>query len=399
MKIKNFRELENIDKKDFTQEEITKLISMGVIKKNDIDFNNFCFRYVGIICLSKTLLIIYPKYLKEYDKNKFKQILLVINKYKKNKKETSLFDDTDKELVDYDTLLIALDLIGIYFEHGIYTEECENIELNGQGDIYWDKTINEQSPIISDNIPIYFEIYTKKNMSNNNNICAILNEIIISNCSEEFKDILSILDIEPIFITTQKISDIGNIEYLINELKKELSNQFITWKQTVLENMIIYLKKIEFDKSFNNIKFMGTTNFNLVWEEVCRVVLNDVSNSYIINDTEIIKCIPKPKWNGIDSEKTLIPDVLVVEKDILHIYDAKYYDLSKTKPGIEDISKQFLYEKAFEKYFKKITNTFLMPLDEEEDREYGDITFDLFKNKKITVIQKSAQKIYDEYLK
>lgn len=398
MKIKIAKELESIDKKIFTQEEIKKLMSREVIK--EINDNIISFKYVGIICLSNTLLIIYPKYLKKYDKNKFKQILLVINKYKNKKNENILFDSEEEVVSDSSTLLIGLELMNIYLEYGIYNQDYENIEINGQGDVYWDKTINEQTPIISNNIPIYFETFTKKNILNNDDICSKLNKIIISNYSEEFKEIFYLLDIEPIILTTQKLEDIGDIEYLISILQKELLVQFITWKQKVLEIMIKYLKKVEINKSIKNIKFIGTSNYNLIWEDVCRVAMNDMTNSYTLNNKKIIEYIPKPKWNGIESKRTLIPDVLVVENGVLYIYDAKYYDLSNNnKPGIEDISKQFLYEKSFEKYFKEIKNTFLFPLDEDKDIEYGDITFELFENKKIRVIQKAAKKIYDEYLR
>lgn len=80
----------------------------------------------------------------------------------------------------------------------------------------------------------------------------------------------------------------------------------------------------------------------------------------------------KPQWNGIapggesfakQAEDTLIPDLI----SIVHaggdyqfiIFDAKYYDLQlepgkklRGQPGIESITKQYLYQLAYQPFVK-----------------------------------------------
>ena len=121
---------------------------------------------------------------------------------------------------------------------------------------------------------------------------------------------------------------------------------------------------------------------------------------------------------GIISDKvfsargTLIPDLITIKGNNFSIYDAKYYNIQlnekgiKHQPGIEDITKQYLYELAYKKFItlnnlKMIENAFLFPTDEIEEKEVGYATFDIFLGidlKEIKVIFKPCSKMFEKYL-
>lgn len=56
---------------------------------------------------------------------------------------------------------------------------------------------------------------------------------------------------------------------------KELNIQFNTRKQLVLKTLYSYIKHGEQLASVDGISFFGTNSFNLVWECVCKEILNN----------------------------------------------------------------------------------------------------------------------------
>ena len=45
-----------------------------------------------------------------------------------------------------------------YYEYGIYTNSEDIVEVNGEGEILWGKTIDESFALIEDNRPYYMEL-------------------------------------------------------------------------------------------------------------------------------------------------------------------------------------------------------------------------------------------------
>ena len=175
----------------------------------------------------------------------------------------------------------------------------------------------------------------------------------------------------------------------------------------------------------------GTNTFNLVWEDVCATVLDDqlhtplrqlpIPNPGIYaNDETLLTIIDKPLWNidgkDIRASKTLIPDtVTFLAKDnnrFLYIYDAKYYVIRQKdstisgQPGIESITKQFLYQQAYKKFMNdqeiiSARNCFLLPTEELDIVNKGTVTLEFLENlglEKIQVILLPVNEMYDKYL-
>lgn len=75
--------------------------------------------------------------------------------------------------------------------------------------------------------------------------------------------------------------------------------------------------------------------------------------------------------------------------DQFFILDAKYYNAQlapgvapKGQPGIESITKQYLYQLAYQKFitdheFKSVKNCFLMPTENQDVEDYGEASMEM----------------------
>ena len=418
--------------------ELEDLLDIDRIKieKGDILYR---FTYVGMISIEDNSFIIYPKYLKDetIEKErinnyiKLKEILKVIRKYNKSKEQEQFFLSDDNSS-NFNLITLVLELLEDYYQNGLYFNEERIIELNGEGEILWNKTINENIAYFnSSKKPIYLDFYTSNSQINEEDFFRRLHSYILTDSCQKVETLLNILDVEPVNISTQDLEDFGDANYILYRLNNEENRQFITRKKKVLEMLKVYILKKENSNKDNNISFVGVNSFNLVWEKVCSVVLNNSLNktlkelSLSHNDNRtLLEIIDKPKWrdrfSGNEYEKdTLKPDTVIVSNIAnkeLEIYDAKYYNIDfssegiKGQPGIGDITKQYLYELAYlKKGFNIIKNAFLMPVDNETETDIylGEVNLELFnillengyKLKPIEVILKPCSYMYQKYLK
>ena len=131
--------------------------------------------------------------------------------------------------------------------------------------------------------------------------------------------------------------------------------------------------------------------------------------------TKLINLIEKPFWSIIDKEAkdTLTPDLITICNNQFYIFDAKYYtpnfkpgELPKGQPGIESISKQYLYQLAYKKFidahgFEGVKNCFLLPTEEDTIIDLGEVSMKMFSNlglENIKVRCIPANIAYDYYL-
>lgn len=406
----------------------------------EFEGDNYKFKFVGIITVKDVCLIIYPKYISEFDENFdkdnkiIKQLIEVMRKYES--KEQKQFLSNNEKNKNYNLLALAIDLYDDYHINGLYSNEKTIIEENGEGEILWDKTINEKDAYFINDVPFYLDFFSVNKETNEEDFFRRLHRCIITESYSKIEEIFDILDYEPINISDDEIDYFGDKEYIITRLNQEMSRQFIDKKQKQLNMMKNYFLETENSNEDEEIKFIGTTSFNLVWEKVCAIVLGNSLDKKLedlgldtIDNTENItlkEVIPKPKWKVSNSKehrsaKTLIPDLIVYDKEdrSISIYDAKYYNiiltenLLKNYPGIQDISKQYLYELAYRDLIKRNNlkikeNAFIMPTDKKMENqdtlfeEIGEVEFDIFENmefKSVRVKLASATKIYEKYLK
>ena len=139
----------------------------------------------------------------------------------------------------------------------------------------------------------------------------------------------------------------------------------------------------------------------MVWEKICADVFNNQLDIPINmlplpeglvapydqrGNESLLSLIEKPLWSEskepCEAVDTLIPDLVTLmtengETRII-ILDAKYYvpQLQKDKPvkaqpGIESVTKQYLYQLAYQDFvrkhgIKKVSNCFIMPTEERD---------------------------------
>ena len=424
--------------KDTSKIELEELLETDNLEKlnAELEGNMYVFKYVGIIVIGDVCLLIYPKYANSYLNDstngyqQLKQLISVIRKYQS--KEQKIGFSNQLEADNFNLLSIALELIYSYYDYGLYNNDKQIIEQNGYGEILWEKTINESTVYFLNGLPVYLDTFTVNQENNEQDYFRRLHAFILSEVCKKLKDILLILDIDTIIISSEEREYFGNSEYISYRINQELSSQFVTYKQNILNLMKKYIEENYGKSSSITISFVGTNSFNLVWEDVCSVAMDDCINKsikelglkYSQNAKQsalLSDVIPKPKWKHHElgkihsASKTLIPDIVTIKEDKLSIYDAKYYRIRldgqgvDKQPGVGDVTKQYLYELAYKDFAKENnlvieSNAFLMPTDEKEEKKLGMASIDIFSSLgdirllDIDVILKPCEEMYRIYL-
>lgn len=403
----------------------------------------YVFTFVGVLTIDGRVLKCYPKYLLEEvnAKVELKKVLSVLEKYNSKEQIIRMYNETNDGST-FNLLALILFLIKDYYEHGAYTNTQVIIESNGSGDILWDKTINETFTLISNNRPYYPELLTNKRVNDDFDYFKRLYDCVITKCSKELEDadLLDLFDLLGVDLSDEEIDDFGEKEYILERILKELNVQFNTRKQLILKTIYTYISHGGTLDDMDCFSMFGTNSFNLVWEKVCAEVMNNQLNkplgtlslpvslnaAYNKNDL-LISLIEKPTWYGknangnfVDkkSKDTLIPDLISIHKSNNNysfiIFDAKYYNIQievekplRGQPGIESITKQYLYQLAYKKFVEdhKITdikNCFLMPVYGDAIINKGYVQMNMLSDlglENIQVIMLPTQLMYEHYLK
>lgn len=424
----------SIDQKDLS-DLIDEDIEIADVTEDEDYF--YVFTYVGIITIGSRIIKCYPKYLISPDSilNKFKRVLKVIDKYGSKKQIVNLFNG-DGENSSFNILAVILFLLNDFHENGVYSNTEDIIEINGQGEILWDKTINEGFSIIRDNRPYYLELYTEKTINDETDFIKLLHECVLTECSKQLKDsdLLDLFDMTEVALTDASLNLLGETEYILYKLQAELNVQFNTRKQTLLKTIYAYIAHNRTIVDSLGISMFGTNSFNLVWEDVCSEVFNNKLYFKIneLNQCEnlrekykptdrLIDLIEKPQWIGYDNEDrfikqpkdTLIPDIVTLRSNQFVIIDAKYYNLQFEKdkelrgnPGIGDVTKQYLYQLAFMPFINEykideVKNCFVMPTQLNQVVNKGNVNMDMFKKLGLQDIQVRllpADLLFDHYI-
>ena len=463
-----FREETHYSIKDFsntlgtTEEESKRLISIlrthGIIKpafqeSPDIDlfpdeeeiintqmksYGVFKFRFVGVLVVEDYVIFCYPKYVSDKKNaiNELKRALNAIKKYNYKEKRFNFQADNFGNRV-YNELAISLFLLSDYFDNGLYSNQISVYDINGLGEIDWQKSIDENTAILDNNIPYYFELYTFSSQINENDYFRMLHACILSKCSQFLSDIgiLELFGMTPLCLANTDTRIFGSEDYIKYKLKNRINTEFITGKHIVLKTMLMYFEKSNSSITNEHLNFWGSFSFNLVWEAACKnVFVNklswNVSDCFphdIVpeknNNMKLIELIDKPEWYVIDSavpkttKETLRPDLITIHnsnnKIVFVICDAKYYnivlspdELLKGNPGVEDVTKQYLYQLAYKDILEeiginKVQNCFIMPSDESIPRNLGYVSLSFLKNlglADIQIIKYPAMDMLDRYI-
>lgn len=425
--LKTYGVLKSVRNTDI-QQEMSDLADEDIEITDGSEQSGVClyvFVYVGVITCGRRVIKVYPKYLlskySEQEKlGRMRQIVKVLERYSNSEEQIINIYNGDGDNRSFNLLAVILFLLNDYFEYGIYTNSEEIVEVNGEGDILWGKTIDESFALISENKPYYMELYTRKTVEDDMDYFKRLHEFVITECSKQLKEaeLTELFGLETAEISDAEIDDFGDREYILERIFKELNVQYNTRKQILLKTIYTYIsqdKKLFEENS--GFSMYGTTAYHAVWEKMCAEIFDNKLHKtlrqlqliqlhtdhpkpridYMV-DGQLIEVIGRPIWENeekeisVPAQETLIPDLVTFyEKDgskEFIIFDAKYYnitlekrhgsDVIKGNPGVSDVTKQYLYHLAYRDFieafgFKKVRNCFLMPTEDNHIIKYGKV--------------------------
>ena len=425
------------------QKDLSELTDDEIIYDDAPNRVFYVFDYVGLIAVKDIVFKCYPKYLNKTSTPTYqlKQVLDVIEKYNAQRQDLNLYDFNGEKTTS-NKLSIMIFLIKDYFEYGLYSNIKNTIEENGNGEILWDKTINNTYALISNGEPYYPTIYTRSHVNDEQDFFRRIHLCVLNSILYEFKsaDLVDLFPITGIPQTDETIEDLGNREFIVYRLNREIDVIFNTRKRLLLNALVCYIADDGTTVRDNDfISLYGTTSFNLIWENVCNEILEDkrdtpmgalqlpvkLDERYNPEET-LISIIQKPSWHGIVeggasfvklAAKTLTPDFLsIVETDSSYsfvILDAKHYNLVLEKsenlrgyPGVESVAKQYLYELAYTEFMKRhkfaaVANCFIFPTEEKSIQVKGYVDLPFFKDLELSNISirlLPAEQVFDCFL-
>ena len=317
------------------------------------------FSYVGIAANADNVICILPKYM--FRKTSFGETLInegqtLIKILKQYDINTSYFGNRmefydQSSLSETSEIALADFLLKDYLSNGIWSYQNKYIAENDANEILWEYTVERSQPVIS-RYPYYFDIFSQGNETLSNTVISRIHKWAISYVASRYSEIL---DFEITFdeIESTDINELGDQEYLIEIINKELRITFNDRDITLLKSLKELLK-IGTSASVQDYTLYGKNKFEHVWEDA---VSFNFRNEY----REFAGFISKPEWvdsgsGKITEKNTLRPDVIKWIKNgtrsVVLIIDAKYYlfdfnainQKAENNPGVGDIVKQYFYE-------------------------------------------------------
>ena len=226
----------------------------------------YVFTYVGVITCGSRVIKVYPKYLlskKDDDVlDEMKQVVKVLERYSRSQEQIINVFNGDGENRSFNILAVILFLINDYYEYGIYTNSEDIIEVNGEGEILWGKTIDESFALIEDNRPYYMELYTEKSVEDDMDYFKRLHECVLTECSRQLHaaQLDELFDMDRIVLSEKSLEDFGDKEYILERIVKELNLQFNTHRQILLKTLYAYISQDRKMLDENDgISMFGTT--------------------------------------------------------------------------------------------------------------------------------------------
>lgn len=408
------------------------------------DGMEYLFDFVGVALVEETAFYCYPKYIASEKKpvRQLKQVMRVLKKYQE--KEQRLFLQGSGGTKQWNSLAAALWFLEDYFQYGLYANQQEMLECNGEGEILWDKTIHEMPVLIQDSRPYYMQLYTRKSVENEMDYFGRLHACILTRCTARLEQsgILELFDLPGAELSRERLESFGDTDAVLYRLEQELQVQYVTRKQELLKSIYVYLEQEQAGEREQDFCFYGTGCFYDVWEKVCAYCFGNVLHKKLKElpggaagafaerkEEKLIQMIERPVWREKASgmadgtADTLRPDMVCIYPHgtdgeyCFGIYDAKYYCVDfkgkedgcrvTGQPGIGDVTKQYLYELAYADFmaaqgYAYVQNLFLCPAEEAQP-EYGSVKLEMMHRLgsglgEIAAVRLCAAQMYARYL-
>lgn len=375
--------------------------------------------YVGLVLVDDLCIIAYPKYLPEVDADSpgesaqraMRQIFQVLRKHGGSYSDIAAMNEEGMRANN--RLALMLMLLEMYDEYGVYENYVKTLADNGSGGINWERTIASNLPFMSNGRPLYVDYKTVDSDQDAADFVMRLHRAVLTECSKFMQEsgLASLLALDEVWLTDAAVEDFGDGDFLAYRLDRERAVQFVTWKQDVIDLLLRYVAEDDSTARQETPLCLGTSSFYHVWEDACKVAFDDALGKRLaeldvelakpfeaMGDAKLIDIIPRPQWtvprdDGEDkcgNVATLKPDTILLHHDrtgnsVFAILDAKYYtpELGASVngvPGVESVTKQFLYQTAYRKFvlahgYGRVVNAFLAPSAGDAIERTGRVRF------------------------
>ena len=375
---------------------------------------------------------------KEFETNGRDILIQAIDRY--TKEDSRIVDQVEVSEKKRESILeLAVRFLRDYLEKGLYIVQRRELELNGQGEIDWQTTIDEFQPFIKKGRPYYMDVKTEQAYSDEDHYITRLQKCLVTDWGRKLEELglSSVLRVNVPMLSEDKPDQLGDENFQIAQINRELNVQFVTRSRETLILMRELIQRTSENKAANyeSLSF-GMTGVHALWEEACAEVLRSEL------DQEICKCgfegfrqgvkfsgyMPRVFWTMVKGDgrgedgKDLNEDkktgwrldfIRTWREDgkakKLVILDAKYYCVQwknrsvSGQPGTQDIAKQMFYQMAFYGLINKedMVNAFLLPKLEvkkedgrqEDDYKDGAYSTDIDFTETITIGRNENEKV------
>ena len=339
---------------------------------------------------------------KEFETNGRDILIQAIDRY--TKEDSRIVDQVEVSEKKRESILeLAVRFLRDYLEKGLYIVQRRELELNGQGEIDWQTTIDEFQPFIKKGRPYYMDVKTEQAYSDEDHYITRLQKCLVTTWGRKLEGLglSSVLRVNVPMLSEDELDQLGDENSQIAQINRELNVQFVTKSRETLALMKELIQRSAENKAANyeSLSF-GMTGVHALWEKACAEVLGSELDMRICDDCgltwdEGVKFkdyMPCPIWSELGNRWKCDADGWKLDfirtwptdgqgKKKLVILDAKYYcacwsgkDDKRTikgQPGIADIAKQMFYQMAFQELLNKnpdvaIVNAFLFPADDSQ---------------------------------
>jgi hypothetical protein len=331
-------------------------------------------------------------------------LIQAIDRY--SKEDPRIVDQVDasEEKKRESILELAVRFLRDYLEKGLYVVQRRELELNGLGEIDWQTTIDKFQPVIKNGRPYYMDVMTEQAYSDEDHYITRLQKCLVTYWGGKLEELglSSVLRVNVPMLSEDKPDQLGDDDFQIAQINRELNVQFVTRSRETLILMRELIRRTSENKAANyeSLSF-GMTGVHALWEKACAEVLGTELDQEIREcgfkgvprGVTFSKYMPRVFWTRLEApgedNKTLNEDKKAgwrldfirtwredgkVKK--LVILDAKYYcvqwgnaDKVSGQPGTQDIAKQMFYQMAFDDLIggdglndrKDMVNAFLLP--------------------------------------
>lgn len=346
----------------FGQEYLT-LVRSGIVIEQRFGAK---LNFVGLLMAAGEFWYVLPKYYSMFHEEDIADAEIeftqqILTAYGQVEEIITPFLHHEDGLIFSSKFQAAKQILDYYFEKGLIAPG-RSVKTSSFDDmVNWHKTIEFTHPVFQDNTPVYTDPVSIRVRRQEDHIITEIQQWLTNKAFEQFGWLFR--PNQSLFLESSCIESDWELYIHLLELFRQ---SIYTDDEIILINNLVYFLRGEMELTPSQLEVFGTKSFYQVWEKAVKVLWQDEYETYK-------KDIPYPVWE-YDSKKyesphTLIPDIIVVTAEKIFVVDAKYYlpkfhgSVVHGQPGVESISKQFVYVDVLKERFPThtFTNVFCFP--------------------------------------